>query len=94
MKDRYEDSKVCIGQLKEKIEHLKSKLESTESETSDDDYSKLKTEYKIMKHELKITNLKLTLRNDPRKIEFDLKTKNAYLRESFAKKTSKFETLK
>jgi uncharacterized coiled-coil DUF342 family protein len=38
MKDRYEDSKVYIGQLEEKIEHLKSKLESIESKTSDDDY--------------------------------------------------------
>ena len=28
LKDRYEDSKVYIGQLKEKIEHLKSKLEN------------------------------------------------------------------
>ena len=28
LKDRYEDSKVYIGQLKEKIEHLKSKPES------------------------------------------------------------------
>ena len=67
LKDKYEDSKVYIGQLKEKIEHLKSNLESIESKTSDDDYSKLKIEYKILKHELKITNLKLTLRSDPRK---------------------------
>ena len=29
LKDRYEDSKIYIGQLKEKIEHLKSKTEST-----------------------------------------------------------------
>ena len=71
LKDRYEDSKVYIGQLKEKIEHLISKPKSTESRTSDDNYSKLKTKQKILKHELKITNLKLTLRNDPRKIEFE-----------------------
>ena len=50
MKDIYEDSKVYIGQLKEKIEHLKSKPESTEPETSDDDYSKLHTKCKILKH--------------------------------------------
>ena len=42
LKDKYEDSKVYIGQLKEKIEHLKSELESTESRITDDDYSKLK----------------------------------------------------
>ena len=30
MKDRYDDSKVYIGQLKEKIEHFKSKPETTE----------------------------------------------------------------
>ena len=53
LKDKYEDSKVYIGQLKEKIEHLKSKLESTESGTTNDDYSNLKTEYKILKRELK-----------------------------------------
>ena len=85
---------IYIGQLKENIEHLKSKSESTEFGTSDDDYSKLKTEYKILNHELKITNLKLTLRNDPSKIESDLKTENAYMRASLAKKTSKLETLK
>ena len=50
LKDRYEESKVYIGQLKEKIEHMKSKPKSTESEISDDDYSKWKTKYKIMKH--------------------------------------------
>ena len=54
LKDKYEDTKVYIGQLKEKLEHIKSKHESTKSGTSDDDYSKLKIEYKILKHELKI----------------------------------------
>ena len=44
LKDRYEDSKIYIGQLKDKIKHLKSKPESTGSRTSDDDYSKLKIE--------------------------------------------------
>ena len=43
LKDRYEDSKVYIGELNEKIENLKSKPESTKYETTDDDYSKLKT---------------------------------------------------
>ena len=94
LKDRYEDSKVYIGQLKENVENLKSKPKSTKSETSDDDYSKMKTKYKILKHELKITNLKLTLRSDPSKVETDLKTENADLRESLAKKTSELETLK
>ena len=94
LKDRYEESKVYIGKLKDKIKHLKSKPKSTESETSDDDYSKLKIEYKILKHELNITNLKLTLKSDPRKFEIDLKIDNKNLRASLAKKTSKFETLK
>ena len=47
-----------------------------------------------MKHELNITNLKLTLKNDPRKVESDLKTENTNLIASLEKKTSKFETLK
>ena len=80
--------------MKENIEHLKPKPKSTKSRTSDDDYSKLKNKYKILKHELKIMNLKLTLGNDPRKIESNLKTENADLRASLAKKTSKIETLK
>ena len=51
-------------------------------------------EYKILKHELKIANLNLTLKNDPRKLEFDLKNENTNLTESMVKKTSKFKTLK
>ena len=43
---------------------------------------------------MKITNLKLTLRNDPKKIKSILKTKNADLWESLEKRTSKFEILK
>ena len=39
-------------------------------------------------------NLKLTLRNDPSKVESNLKTENADLRVSLAKKTYEFETLK
>ena len=38
VKDRYEESNVYIGQLKEKIEHLKSKPESTKFGTTNDDY--------------------------------------------------------
>ena len=56
LKDKYEDSKVYIGQLKENIKHLKSKPEYTKSGTSDDDYSKLKIKYKILKHELNINS--------------------------------------
>ena len=76
------------------MKNLKSKPKSTKSETSDDNYSKLRIEYKILKHELKIKNQELTLRNDPIKIEIDLKTENANLRESLEKMTSEFETLK
>ena len=94
LNDRYEDSKVYTSQLKEKVKHLKTKPESTESRTRNNDYSKLKIEYKILKHELKITNLKLTLKNDPRKVEFDLKIENIDLRASLSKKTFEFETLK
>ena len=43
---------------------------------------------------MKVTNLKLTLRNDPNKIESDLKTKKVDLRASLAKKISELETLK
>ena len=93
LKDGYEDSKVYIGQLKDKIEYLKSKPKSTES-IGDDKYSKLKTKYKILKHQLKTTNLNLSLKNDPSKIESNFKTKNSDLRASLAKKTSEFETLK
>ena len=39
-------------------------------------------------------NLKLSLRNDPSKVESNLKTKNGDLRASLEKKTYKFETLK
>ena len=35
LKDKYEDSKLYIGQLKEKIEHPKSKPISIESKTSE-----------------------------------------------------------
>lgn len=94
LKDRYEDSKVYIGQLKDKIEHLKSRPKPIESKTSDDEYSKLKIECKILKHELKITNRKLSLKNDPNKVESDLEAKNLDLRVNLAKRTSKFETLK
>ena len=38
LKDRYEDSKVYIEQLKDKIEHLKSNPQFIESKTSDDEY--------------------------------------------------------
>jgi hypothetical protein len=50
--------------------------------------------YKILKYELKIINLKLNFRNDPRKVESDLKTKNIDMRESLANKIFEFETLK
>ena len=39
-------------------------------------------------------NMKLTLRSDSSKVEFDLKTGNIDLRESLAKKRYEFETLK
>ena len=39
-------------------------------------------------------NMKLTLRNDPSKIETNLKTKNIDLRESMQKNTFEFKTLK
>ena len=80
MKDRYEGSKVYIGQLKDKIEHLKTEPESTKYETSDDDYSKLKTKYKILKHELKTVELKLILKKDGSRSELDLKSESIDLR--------------
>ena len=64
LKDRYEDSKVYIGELKDKIDLLESKSESK----SDDEYTKLKIENNILKHELEITNLKLILNTDTNKV--------------------------
>ena len=61
LKDRYEDSKVYIGELKDKIDLSESK--------SDDEYIKLKIENKILRHELEITNLKLSLKSDPNNVE-------------------------
>ena len=67
LKDKYEDSKVYIGKLKDKIEHLKSKPKSTKSKTSDVNYSKLKKKYNILNHDLNITSLNFILRSDPTK---------------------------
>ena len=38
LKNKYEDSKVYIGQLKDKIDHLKSKPKYTKFGTTDDHY--------------------------------------------------------
>ena len=38
LKDRYEDSKVYIGKLKDNIEKLQSKPKSTGFENEDDEY--------------------------------------------------------
>ena len=55
LKDRYEDAKVYIGKLKDKIDDLKSKRPS--EQTSDDDVEYLKKENEILKYELKIIEL-------------------------------------
>ena len=47
-----------------------------------------------MKHELKITNLKLSLKNDPRKVESYLKIENSDLRTNIENKTYELEALK
>ena len=62
LKDRYEDAKVYIGKLKDKIDDLKFKRPS--EQTSDDDIENLKKENEILKHELKIVELKLSLKRN------------------------------
>ena len=63
LKDRYEDAKVYIGKLKDKIDHLKSRKESKQQISDNDEVGVLKKENEILKHELKIVELKLILKN-------------------------------
>ena len=67
LKDRYEDAKVYIGKLKDKIDDLKAK-KSSEKTSSNDDIEDLKKENEILKHELKIVELKLSLKRNGSKI--------------------------
>ena len=51
LKDRYEDAKVYIGKLKDKIDDLKYTKEPSEKSSSDDEVKTLKKENEILKHE-------------------------------------------
>ena len=57
LKNRYEDAKIYISKIKDKIDDLESK--SPSKQTSDDDIEDLKKENEILKHELKIVELML-----------------------------------
>ena len=54
LKVRYEDAKVFIGKLKDKIDDLKYGKESIVQTNENDDVGNLKKENEILKHELKI----------------------------------------
>ena len=86
LKDRYQDAKAYIGKLKDKIDDLKQK--GSTNQTNDDHIEDPKKENEILKHELKIAELKLSLKNNGGKIDFELKTKNADMRSQLSKLTS------
>ena len=50
MKDRYEDAKVYIGKLKDKIDDLKATKAPSVKTSSNDDIEDLKKENEILKH--------------------------------------------
>ena len=62
LKDRYEDAKVYISKLKDKIDDLRDIKEPGEKTNSNDDIEDLKKENEILKYELKIVELKLSLK--------------------------------
>ena len=78
LRDRYKDAKGYIGELKDKIDDLKKKESSEQS--NDDDIEDLKKENEILKHELKIVELKLSLKENGGKNDFEIKAKNVDLR--------------
>ena len=69
LKDRYEDVKVYIGKLKDKIDDLKYRKESNVQTSDNDEVGILKKENEILKHDLKIVELKLSLKKDDSKNE-------------------------
>ena len=92
LKNRYKDAKAYIGELKDKTDDLKKKGSS--KKTSDDEIEDRKKENEILKHELKIVELKLILKKNGGKNDFEIKAENADLRSQLSKVTSKLESLK
>ena len=60
LKDRYEDVKVFISKLKDKIDDLKYGKESIVQTSDNDGVGNLKKKKEISKHELKIVNYFIT----------------------------------
>ena len=56
------------------------KQKGPSEQTYDDDIEDLKKENEILKHELKIVELKLHLKKNGVKNDFEIKAENAYLR--------------
>ena len=80
LKDKYEDAKVYIGKLKDKIDDLEYGKESLVQTSVNDEVGDIQKENEILKHELKIVELKLSLKKNGGKNEPKLKTENADLR--------------
>ena len=94
MKDRYEDAKVYIGKLKDKIDYWKATKTPSEKTSSNDDIEDLNKENEILKHELKIVELKLSLKKDSSKSEPYLKFENTNIRSQLSQLTSKLDSIK
>ena len=92
LKDRYEDAKAYIGKLKDKIDDLNQKGPS--QQTSDDDIEDLNKENEILKHQFKIVELKLSLRKNGGKNDYEIKVKNVDLRSQLSKVISELESIK
>ena len=78
LRDWYKDAKAYIGELKDKIDDLKRKEPSEQA--NDEDIEDLKKENEILKHELKIVELKLSLKKNGGKNDFEIKAKNVDIR--------------
>ena len=78
--------------VKDKIDDLKQK--GTTNQSSDDEIEELKIENEILKHELKIVEVKLSLKKNGGKINFDFKAENADLRSQLRKVSSELESIK
>lgn len=67
--------------MKEQIESTNSKKTESSDQIKDSDaVSKLKKENEILKHELEITNLKMSLMEDEKKSQSDLRSENVDLK--------------
>ena len=94
LKDRYEDAKVYIGKLKDKIDDIQSTKEPSEKSYSNDKVEDLKKENEILKHVLKIVEHKLSLKKHGSKNEPDLTFENTDLRSQLSQVTSELDSIK